>query len=343
MLVVDDSAVVRSLLTRMLHSDPRLRVIGTAASGAEAVALARSLRPDVITMDIVMPGMDGFAAARRIMETVPTPIVIVTGTANIQEVRTAFAAMEAGALAVLEKPPGPEDADFARASGELVRTVRAMAGVRVVHRYPRRGSEREPEPVPQLSEITVRAIGIGASTGGPLALGELLAALPPGTTVPILIVQHIASGFLGGFADWLSSTSGHPVRIARDGERLTPGMIRLAPDGRHLELDQDERLRVSVGPPEHGVRPSASVLLRSLRESLGPRAAGVLLSGMGVDGVDELARLRAAGGLTIVQDPESAIVNGMPGAAVRAGAADYVISPVGIGALIGTLTPDPER
>jgi two-component system chemotaxis response regulator CheB len=328
--------VVRALLTRLLQTDPQLRVIGTAASGAEAVALAGSLRPDVITMDILMPGMDGFAASRRIMETVPTPIVIVTGTADVAEVRTAFAAVEAGALAVLEKPPGPEDPDFNRAAAELIRTVRAMAGVLVIHRRPRRPAA--PEPAPELSETPIGAVGIGASTGGPAALRELLAALPEDAPVPILIVQHIASGFLDGFAEWLSRSSGHTVRIASDGERLAPGMIRLAPDDRHLELDRDCRLRLSPAPPENGVRPAASVLLRSLRAVLGSRAAGVLLSGMGTDGVEELARLREAGGLTIVQDPESALVNGMPGAAVRAGATDRVLSPAAIGALLGRLT-----
>ena len=141
--------MVRALLTRLLQADPQLRVIGTAASGAEAVALTGSLRPDVITMDILMPVMDGFSASRRIMETVPTPIVIVTGTANVAEVRTAFAAVEAGALAVLEKPPGPEDPDFDRAAAELIRTVRAMAGVRVIHRRPRRSVAPKPEPVPE--------------------------------------------------------------------------------------------------------------------------------------------------------------------------------------------------
>lgn len=330
--------MVRLLLTRILQSDPRLRVIGTAADGAEAVAMARSLRPDVITMDIVMPRMDGFSASRRIMETVPTPIVIVTGTADVREVRTAFAAMEAGALACLEKPPGPESPDFPRASAELVRTVRAMAGVRVIRRRPRRAVA--PEPVPELGGVRVRAIGIGASTGGPVALRELLGGLPPDAAIPVLIVQHIAAGFLEGFADWLSRASGRTVGVARDGEELVPGMIRVAPDGRHLALGPDGRLRLTAAPPEHGVRPSASVLLRSLRETLGGRAAGVLLSGMGTDGVDELARLRAAGGLTAVQDPESALVNGMPGAAVLAGGAEHVLPPAAIGALLGALTAD---
>ncbi len=333
--------MVRALLTRILQSDPRLRVVGTAAGGAEAVALAGSLRPDVITMDILMPGMDGFAASRKIMETAPTPIVIVTGTADVTEVRTAFATMEAGALAILEKPPGPGDPDYARASAELVRTVRAMAGVRVIRRRPRKAAA--PEPVPELAGVRVRAIGIGASTGGPVALRELLAALPPDAEIPILIVQHIAAGFLDGFADWLSRASGRTVGVARDGEELAPGMVRVAPDDRHLELGRDGRLRLSEAPPEHGVRPSASVLLRSLNAALDGRAAGVLLSGMGTDGVDELARLRGAGGLTLVQDAASALVNGMPGAAVRAGAADHVLPPAGIGALLGTLTLDLER
>ena len=331
--------MVRALLTRLLQADPQLRVIGTAASGAEAVALTGSLRPDVITMDILMPVMDGFSASRRIMETVPTPIVIVTGTANVAEVRTAFAAVEAGALAVLEKPPGPEDPDFDRAAAELIRTVRAMAGVRVIHRRPRRSVAPKPEPVPELPGTSIGAVGIGASTGGPAALRELLTALPEDAAVPILIVQHIASGFLDGFAEWLSRSSGHAVRIARDGERLTRGMIRLAPDGRHLELDRDGRLRLSPAPPEDGVRPAVSVLLRSLREALGPRAAGVLLSGMGTDGAEELARLREAGGLAIVQDPGSALVNGMPGAAIRSGAADWVLPPAAIGEFLGRLPP----
>ncbi|MFZ2853056.1 MAG: chemotaxis-specific protein-glutamate methyltransferase CheB [Rhodocyclaceae bacterium] len=337
-LLVEDSPVARELLRYLLSGDPQLQVAGVAGDGEEGVAAACRLRPDVIVMDIHMPRLDGFAAARQIMEKCPTRIVMITASSQPQEVAATFRVLEAGALTVLAKPAGPGSAGFAALAAEFVQTIKLMAEVPVVKRWPRpRSAPPFVPPAPAALPAAVRLVALGASTGGPLVLQEILAQLPTDFPVPLLIVQHIADGFTAGFAEWLGQSSGFPVRVAAHGQQPRAGCAYVAPDGAHLGVRPDGRLDLVDAPMEHGLRPAVSYLFRSLAAVCGPAAIGVLLTGMGRDGAQELREMRQAGALTIAQDRDSSIVFGMPGAAVQLDAATYVLPPAAIAATLRQL------
>jgi two-component system chemotaxis response regulator CheB len=328
-LVVDDSPTVLEFLTRILDSDPGIRVVGTARDGREAIGMLELKHPDILTMDVMMPGMDGFETTRKIMETRPTPIVLVSGIADPREVGTVFRSMEAGALAILARPTGPGLPDSGGNGEDLIRTVKALAEVKVVRRWPRGGPPRShPFQVAYLPRpsLPVDAVAIGASTGGPSALKTVLRGLSSGFSAPLLIVQHMTRGFMEGFVDWLAQETGRDVRLGRSGERIRPGVAYVAASDAHMLLGKDGRLMVDSGGLVNGARPSVSRLFDSAVRALGPRALGVLLTGMGRDGAEELKRMKDAGSITIVQDKESSIVYGMPGEAIRIGAASYILS-----------------
>jgi len=345
-LVVDDSPVARELLVHILNGAPETEVIGVANDGEAAVRDAGRLRPDVIVMDIHLPGLDGFAATRKIMETWPTRIVMATATTDPKEVAANFHAMEAGALSVLAKPRGVGHPDFAAEAEELVRTVRLMSEVPVVKRWPRgdRGdrASHSPAGVGAAAVNALRIVAIGASTGGPIALQRLFSELPKDFPVPIVIVQHICDSFVDGLTEWLADTTGYRVRVAAGGELARPGVAYVAPSGRHMQVLANGTIALVDGPKEHGVRPSVSVLFRSVVASFGAATAGVLLTGMGRDGASELKAMREAGGITFAQDRESSVVFGMPGEAVTLDAARYVLSPDQIAAVLGTLVAGRE-
>jgi two-component system, chemotaxis family, protein-glutamate methylesterase/glutaminase len=342
-LIVEDSPVAQEFLSYILSSDAEIEVVGVSRNGAEAIEAVPRLRPAVITMDIHMPVMDGFEATRRIMETAPTPIVIVSGSTSSKEVASTFRAMEAGALAVVLRPPGMNHAAFGECSRELIQTVKLMSEIKVVRRVTRAAFEQGPasigdERVP-VAAAGISVVAIGASTGGPPALKTVLSGLPKDFRLPLLIVQHIAPGFTQGFAEWLSKASGIPVHIASDGETPLPGNAYLAPDGFHLGLGKGLIIALSSDPPENGgLRPSVSYLFRSVARVLGPFAVGILLTGMGRDGARELNDLRAMGALTIAQDEASSVVHGMPGEAIKLGAAIYVLPPEGIAKFLSALS-----
>ncbi len=329
-LIVDDSKVIQEFLAHLLTSDPEIQIVGFAASGSEAIEIARLKKPDIITMDIHMPGLDGYKATRAIMETIPTPIVIVSGSVNTKELNRIFKAIEVGALAVILRPPGFENPQFAEAQQELIQTVKLMSEVKVVRLFPRiRKEVIVPEPLSQTTEKDLKrieVIAIGASTGGPAVLQKILSRLPKDLPVPVLIVQHIANGFVNGFKTWLSATSGIKVKIAEHGEPLTAGVGYIAPDNFHMGINS-KKIILSHHPPENGSRPSAGYLFRSVAQSMGQNALGVLLTGMGKDGAEDLKTMKEKGAITIVQDEESSIVFGMPGEALRIGAADKALSP----------------
>ena len=337
-LIVEDSTVAREFLTYVLTSDPAIQVIGTANNGVEALEFLEHKKPDVITMDIHMPIMDGFEATRRIMETVPTPIVIVSGSTGSTEVASTFRAIEAGALAIVRRPPGINHQEFEEASQEIIRTVRLMSEIRVVRRIPRTAATRIPEYSPPVSGFkakgTIQVVAVGASTGGPPVLKQILSGLLQNLPVPILIVQHIADGFSKGLVDWLGGTSGLPVHIASHGEVPLPGHAYFPPDGFHLGVGNGPCIILDDGAPENGLRPSVAYLFRSVSQTFGPGAIGVLLTGMGKDGAEELKLLRDRGAITIAQDEASSVVYGMPGEAVKLGATGHVLPPEGIVATI---------
>lgn len=327
MLVVEDSNVVRQLLIHALESDPEISVVGSCSDGEEAVRTVMWLKPDVITMDVHMPRLDGLEATRQIMETQPVPIVIVSGSAPRSEMASTFEAMEAGALAVLPRPRGLGHPQHAASVAELRETVKLMAEVKVVRRWARGRKSGAPNLTTIPRRDDPRLVALGASTGGPPVLRTILAGLPRHFPLPIVIVQHMSSGFLGGFGEWLSAASDFPVKIAGPGEQIAAGIAYLAPDDYHLSVTRSGQVRLLGTEPEHGLRPSVSVLFRSLLESYGSAVAAGLLTGMGRDGADELKRLREAGAITFAQDKESSVVHGMPGEAIRIGAAELELSP----------------
>jgi two-component system, chemotaxis family, protein-glutamate methylesterase/glutaminase len=330
-LIVDDSKVVQEFLAHLLSSDPDLRVVGIANSGYEAIELVRIKKPDVITMDIHMPGMDGYEATRTIMETVPTPIVIVSGSSNKKEVTNTFKLLDAGALAVVIRPPGFEHPQFAASRKELIQTIKLMSEVKVVRLFPRnRREQKKPVLLVQTFENDLKRIeliAIGASTGGPMALQIILSGLPADLPVPVLIVQHIAKGFVSGFCEWLSATSKIKLKIAENGELISAGIGYIAPDCLQMGIGREGKIILSDQPPENGLRPSVSYLFRSVAQYMGPKSMGVLLTGMGKDGAEELKTMKEAGAYTMVQNAESSVVFGMPAEALRIGAADQALSP----------------
>lgn len=340
-LVVEDSPVVREFLVHILSADAAIQVIGTANDGEQALVAVARQRPDVITMDIHMPKLDGLEATRRIMETHPTPIVIVSGSTDPREVATTFRAMEAGAVAVLRRPAGLGHPDHEASARELVQTVKLMSEVKVIRRWPKAG--RQPELAPPVeasrapSEAKARVVAIGASTGGPPVLQAILAALPQDFPLPILIVQHMAAGFTQGFVQWLAQTSSLPVHLATHDERIRPGHVYVAPDEFQMRVERGGKIVLTKDEPENGLRPSVSYLLRSVAEVYGRDAVAGLLTGMGRDGAEELKLLRDRGATTFAQDKESSVVHGMPGEAIKLDAATLVLPPDKIVAVLTNL------
>ena len=340
-LVVEDSPVASELLVYILDSDPEIQVIGTVSNGIQALEAVKEKTPDVITMDIHMPEMDGFEATRKIMEMSPTPIVIVTASENPREVGTSFRAMEAGALAVVPRPQGLSHPDFKTNATELLQTVKLMSEVKVVRRWHRTRDAhvavRQREFNGNGLQRDIQVVAIGASTGGPIALQTILAKLPKDFAAPTLIVQHMAPGFTTGFVEWLNQTTRLSVHLATHGEVMLEGHAYVAADGFQMGVKVPGQIALSHDAPENGLCPSVSYLFRSLAEVYGGRSIGVLLTGMGKDGAAELQSMKARGAVTFAQDVESSVVHGMPGEAIRLEAATYVRPPEKIAAALQSL------
>ena len=330
-LVAEDSTVTRMFLVHLLESDPQIRVIGAVSDGQAAVDFVKENKPDVVLMDLHMPRLDGFEATRRIMETQPVPIVICSATANAKDVVIAFQAMEAGAIACIEKPLGHEHGDFEALAAHLLETVKLMSEVKVVRRTahsrlaPLSAALPTPAAQSQRAPAQIKLIGIGTSTGGPPVLQTILAGLPKDFAAPVLVVQHIAHGFLAGMVEWLNQTTGLQIHLASYGTTPLPGHVYLAPDDFHMGIGANGHILLTKGEPENHLRPAVSYLFRSLAAAYGPNALGVLLTGMGKDGAAELKLMRDKGAITIAQDRESSVVHGMPGEAIALGGATHVV------------------
>jgi two-component system chemotaxis response regulator CheB len=331
-LVVEDSITIRKRLVEVLEAEPSFEVVAEAADGQRAVELCQRLRPDVITLDMMLPVMTGLAATEQIMAYFPTPILIVSASTNRGELFRTYEALAAGAVDVLDKPGADEvDEQWAR---RLVSAVRMVARIRVItHPRARLASTRSVPPAtwtevggrPALSR-EFRVVALGASTGGPGVIVDILRAIPARHPLPVLIVLHIGARFGGGFAEWLAGQTPHRVEFARGGERVSAlaGRVLLAPPGFHL-LVQSGTLRLSSEPELHSCRPSVDVLFASIAREYGASAVACLLTGMGRDGAAGLLAIRNAGGLTIAQDEATSVVYGMPREAVLLGAAERVL------------------
>jgi len=338
-LIAEDSATGQMLLRGIIESDPGLEVVGTAEHGREAVTMCAKLRPDLVLMDINMPHMDGFTATKHIMSDTPTPIVIITAISG-DDVALSMEAMRCGALAILAKPTDPHDTNFRAMSRELTRTIHHMAQVKVVRRRRRRGSQAELEalngeslavsPLPCATGCCV--VAIAASTGGPGALHQILSQLPADFDAPVLLVQHIAPAFDQGFGRWLDRITPLKVQVAEHNASLECGTLYVAPSDFHLGLVTQRRIALTQTPPDHGFRPSADALFRSVGQACGADAIGVILTGMGHDGTAGLRHLKSLGGHVIAQDESSPTVVGMPGPAIDAVVLVIIFPPPQIGA-----------
>jgi two-component system chemotaxis response regulator CheB len=312
--------VIREFLEYIIGQDPRLEVAAAVGSAEEALRILTRVAPDVISMDIRLPGMNGFEATQRIMSEKPTPIVVVSASVECEDLKITMNALQAGALTVLEKPAGTTSADYEALSQRLCTQLAIMSQVKVVRRHTSIRSALYSERRAAPRRGGYRMLGIVSSTGGPSALVQLLGCLGPGFPLPIALVQHITSSFLEGFASWLESVCPFSVVIVKERTSLAPGRIYLADRDRHLRV-LPGYVQLDSSDPVCAQRPSGTVLFASIAEAYGPEAVGVLLTGMGEDGAQGLLQLRDQGGYTIAEHESTAVVYGMPAEAVRLGAA----------------------
>lgn len=334
-LVLDASATRRARYQKLLEADPQLRVVGVAASDEQALALAGPPQVDVLLIGHGADIAQTVACVRHIMQTRPLPIVVVVAGVRQPDEAQAFELISAGALSVLHQPQ--DDAEAA----ELRQTLRLMAEVKVVRRWKKLAPVAAPAPAPlpaaaplRRAHSAVELVVIGASTGGPIVLKQLLGSLPGPLPVPIVIVQHMAQGFVSGLANWLSTACAIRTEVALPGTRVEPGRAYLAPDSRHLRVGANRTLLLDAGEPVHGHRPAVACLFESVARQYGRRCAAILLTGMGQDGAAEMKQLKDLGAITIAQDRASSVVHGMPGEAIRLGAATFVMTPSEIAAAL---------
>ncbi|OHC73712.1 MAG: chemotaxis response regulator protein-glutamate methylesterase [Rhodospirillales bacterium RIFCSPLOWO2_12_FULL_58_28] len=326
-MIVEDSPVVMELLKYIIGNDSRLEVAATATSAEDALQKLNRVRPDVISLDIRLPGMNGLDATLLIMSSRPTPIVVVSAGVQEEELNIAMNAMRAGALTVVEKPVGVTNGDYETMAGQLCDQLAVMSQVKVVRQAGRRNidfgamsakSSTAKESGRHFPTVAPKIIGIVASTGGPNAVSRVLNGLGRDFPLPILAVQHITDGFLTGFVSWLCDITPFTATIAKDGECPAPGKVYFPPEDTHLEI-RDGRLRVNGGALVSTQRPSGTVLLKSIAHDQGTHALGVLLTGMGSDGAKGLLAIKQAGGYTIAESESTAVIYGMPAEAVRLG------------------------
>lgn len=320
-LIVDDSTLARDLIRSILTEDPGMLVVGEASNGREAVARVAELKPDIITMDLEMPVMGGLAAIERIMAETPLPILVLTA---LRDASTAFSAISRGALEVAEKP------DIGQVRGtELIRKLRVLSGVRVVRRKTHATTaQSQPNTLPAagLDRPPVRIIAIAASTGGPEAIFSILSNLPADFAIPIAIAQHIGDGFAQGMAEWLDKTTPFMVRVAHNGQLLVAGNASINPPEYRMQVSDSGMLRLMERDEHNHYHPSCDAFLCSVAESYRESAVGIVLSGMGSDGVAGMCAIKKAGGITLAQDENSSLIYGMNRLAIDRGCIDKVVA-----------------
>jgi len=319
-LIADDSALVRDLIKAIIGLDPELDVVGEASNGREAVEKVRSLHPDIVTMDIEMPVMDGLQAIEQIMAENAVPILVVTTRGDA---KTAYSAISKGALDLVVKP----DVNIEEAQ-EFVAKLKLMSKVRVIRHLSGSFSRQRPaviEPPVYQGDIGDRIVAIASSTGGPEALSVILSRLPERFPLPIVIAQHISEGFVSGMVGWLKTLSRIEIKVAENGERLRQGVAYVCPSENHMRVDSSRLITFVERHAKDIYRPSCDVLLSSVAESFGKKAVGVILTGMGSDGVAGMKKIKEAGGRTIAQDEKTSVIFGMPKIAIESGCIDRVL------------------
>jgi two-component system chemotaxis response regulator CheB len=344
-LIVDDSALIRQILTRALSVDPRIEIVGSAKDGVEGIEKARELQPDVVTLDVEMPQLTGLEALPHILKHSDARVMMLT---TLDDPDTTYTALSLGAVDFINKPKAGFATSIADLSELLLKKIKiayridpekahaaaaASSGPEAAESTD--GGEAPPEPtrpVPAASSCD-RIVAIASSTGGPPALEKVFSGLTSDLPAAYLVVQHLPQGFSASLARRLDSVGGVEVREAAEGAYVEPGLALLAPYGAHMIIEHTpagrSRIVLEDAPPTHGVRPAADPLFESVAESCGDRSVGVVLTGMGSDGARGLAAIKAAGGDTIVQNEETSVVWGMPGAAHKMGAVRHMV-PIGL-------------
>ena len=315
-LIVDDSEQMRLMMKRALEPDPEFDIVAEATDGGGAITAAMKYKPDVITMDLMMPGMGGLEATSRIMEECPAPIVMVSAIGDSEEQRITFEGLEAGAVWVVPKPRGNLTENWGSWANSFRGILKSMSEVKVVSRRNKKLDQKDEKTE---NNIKTSLVVIGTSTGGPTALNKIFEDLPADYPIPILVCQHIIQGFATGLAEWLGSSIKPPVRIAESDAPIEAG-ITLAPDSGHMEIKKDNTLLVTKDTSEDGYVPSADRLFHSAARFYGNSVVGIILTGMGRDGAEGMKALYDTGALTIAQTEKSSLIYGMPHAAVEKGA-----------------------
>ncbi len=318
-LVVDDSPFARELIMDILATDKELKVVGEAANGIEATQKVRDLKPDIVTIDIEMPLMNGIDAIEQIMAANPVPILVVTTRGDA---KTAYDAISRGALDLVMKP------DVSREGArDFIDKIKLLSRIKVITHIGRR-SMRQVKHTEKFSFVggeKDRVVAIAASTGGPEALSIILSALPAGFPCPIVIAQHIADGFVAGMAEWLGKLSKLNIKSPAEGEPLLPGAVYIAPSEKHMEITDAKTVTFAERQEKDIYHPSCDRLLFSVARVFGSRGIGVILTGMGSDGVRGMDKIKKAGGTTIAQDQKTSVVFGMPKIAIESGCIDKVL------------------
>jgi two-component system, chemotaxis family, protein-glutamate methylesterase/glutaminase len=322
-LIVDDSALARELITSILSMDTQIRVIGEATNGREAIEKTRELKPDIVTMDIEMPVMNGIEAIEHIMATNAVPILVVTTQSDAQ---TAYTAVSKGALDLLPKPDVHLDS-----AHEFIRKLKLLSQIKVItHIGGKRALQKSQEPLRPLGldKNTDRIIAIASSTGGPHALSTILSGLPEKFPCPVVIAQHIPDGFVKGLAEWLGKASNLHLTVAEHGKSLEAGRVYLSPPEQHMEVDSAKRISLIERSPGDIYHPSCDALLSSVARVYGNKSVGVILTGMGNDGASGMKAIQKAGGITIAQDEATSVIFGMNRVAIEGGGISRVL-PIG--------------
>ncbi len=335
-LIAEDSIVIQKVLRNMVENDDRFELIGIAFDGRQAVELALKHKPDVISMDVNMPIVDGVEATRQIMDVQPTPIVIVSSYYNSSEIDMAIKVLDAGAVNIMEKPNGPGHPKYEYSRKNYLNILKLMAEIKVVGRRQKiKVTEKETSykpilTVPKKVSTDYEILVVGASAGGPESARHLFEKLPANFPLPVVFVQHIDPHFADGFAVWLNTYSNMPVVIAYDNQEFLPGKIYMSPGGKHIFLRSKTTLGLLSETNSNLSVPSVNKLFESAENIFGKKTIAVILSGMGCDGAEQMKKLKNAGAYTYAQDEKTCLVYGMPKEAVTEGAVIKVLPPTDI-------------
>jgi len=331
-VVIDDSAFMRKLITEMVQSTGDFVVVGTGINGEDGIREIREKDPDIVTLDIEMPVMDGLAALEHVMKVMPRPVVMLSAAGSPKGTDMTIRALELGAVEFVRKPSGPISIDLVTVREQLIGALRAAAKTNMrglknaLRKTPAKTPVEPPKPAP--TSACSLAVAIASSTGGPRALAEIIPMIPSDLGIAVFVVQHMPKDFTRSLAQRLDLTSPMPVAEGVDNEVVAANRVYLAPGGVHMvvaDSDAGPVVRLDSGPPVWGVRPAADPLFKSVASVFGKNTIGVILTGMGRDGAEGLKVLRAAGGTAMVQDESSSLIYGMPQAALAAGGADHIV------------------